>query len=303
MDHGETLRTQSLQEIMESFDILIPQDGVDVPFLFNSPHSGNHYPEDFIEAARLTIGDLRRSEDCFVDELFAGALDLGAVLMRARLPRAFVDLNREPYELDPSMFDAPLPAFVNSRSVRVSGGLGTIARIVAERKEIYARQLTVEEGLSRIEKHYKPYHRALVRLLSEIRGSFGAAILVDCHSMPSARIAGETRPRPDFVIGDRYGTSCSDIVANAVQESLTAMGYRVTRNKPYAGGFITERYGNPSASIHAVQIEINRALYMDETRYTRSNGYSWICADLTRMMRHLVNVIPGQLLPQRTAAE
>ncbi|MGE0846562.1 MAG: N-formylglutamate amidohydrolase, partial [Flavobacteriaceae bacterium] len=238
-----------------------------------------------------------------VDELFGGALEVGAPLLRARMPRAFIDLTREPYELDPALFDGALPAFVNTRSLRVAGGLGTIARIVAEKEEIYRGRLSVADGLRRIDDYYKPYHRALSRMISQIQTDFGAAVLVDCHSMPSARVAGESRPRADFVIGDRFGTSCAEIVADTLHQQLTAIGYRVGRNKPYAGGFITERYGNPAAGIHAIQIEINRALYMDERHYRRSSGYAWIVADLARVIRNLSATPPAALAPRRVAAE
>lgn len=287
----------------EHFDILTPPGGVQVPFLFNSPHSGAHYPEAFVASSRLPIHDLRKSEDCFVDELFGGAVDMGAPVMRARFPRAFIDLNREPYELDQKMFAEALPDFVNTRSVRVAGGLGTIARIVAEGQNIYFGKLSVTEALERIDTYYKPYHRALVGQLRTIREEFGLAVLVDCHSMPSARMAGENRPRPDFVIGDRFGTSCDGEITEIIHEQLTALGYRVSRNKPYAGGFITERYGNPGGRVHAVQIEVNRALYMDEKNYSRSSGYSWLVADLASMTRRLISLYPRRTGTQSIAAE
>src|SRR5580700_10590590 len=164
------------------------------PLVFSSPHSGNVYPRRFLEAARLDEAVLRRSEDAFVDALFGGVAALGAPLIKARFPRAYLDLNREPYELDPRMFEGRLPNYANTRSLRVAGGLGTLARVVSESHEIYARRLPVDEALRRIEQLYKPYHRTLRRLLGRIHREFGVALLVDCHSMPSCGLARDERP-------------------------------------------------------------------------------------------------------------
>lgn len=243
------------------------------PLVFNSPHSGASYPAHFLASSRLDPVSLRRSEDMFVDELFAGVVTRGAPLLRALFPRAYLDVNREPYELDPKMFDERLPDHCNTRSIRVAGGLGTIARVVGEGQEIYARKLRVEEALQRIDRLYRPYHRALRDLLEETRAEFGFAVLVDCHSMPSGPHLHADGLKPDVVLGDRYGTSCSRIFMDAADEALHAAGYRVSRNKPYAGGFITEHYGRPAAGVHALQIEVNRSLYMDERRQTRSAAF------------------------------
>jgi N-formylglutamate amidohydrolase len=290
-------------ELDPPFEILRPAQGMRAPFIFNSPHSGRIYPRSFLDAARLDANTLRRSEDTFVDELFTGAVELGAPLMRARFPRAFIDVNREAYELDPAMFDGRLPGFTNTRSMRVAGGLGTIARIVADGTEIYRRPLSVAEGLDRIERYYKPYHRALRELVNHAHSTFGTAILVDCHSMPSSQITRESRTRPDFVIGDRYGTSCLSILTDVAQETLQRLGYSVARNKPYAGGYITETYGNPQTGTHALQIEINRALYMDEARFTRAGGFAWLVADMAHLCRRLMAISVEALRPGRAAAE
>ncbi len=290
-------------ELDPPFAVLVPPGGARVPFVFNSPHSGRVYPRAFLETSRLDAATLRRSEDTFVDELFAGAVQIGAPLMRAHFPRAFVDVNREAYELDPAMFEGRLPSFTNTRSMRVAGGLGTIARIVADGAEIYRRPLSVAEGLDRIERYYKPYHRTLRSLVEETRRTFGAAVVVDCHSMPSSRVTRENRRRPDFVLGDRYGTSCLSILTNVAQETLQRLGYSVARNKPYAGGHITETYGNPMAGVHALQIEVNRSLYMDELRYLRAGGFAWLVADITHLCRRLASVSVDALRPGRAAAE
>jgi N-formylglutamate deformylase len=272
------------------------------PVVCNSPHSGRSYPAAFLSMSRLDLPSLRRSEDTFVDELFADAVGHGVPLMRAHFPRAFLDVNREPYELDPRMFEGRLPAFANTRSLRVAGGLGTIARVVGDAREIYDRRLPVEEALRRIECYYKPYHRALRRLILQAQAGFGLAVLLDCHSMPSNAGGRDERPRADMVLGDRYGTSCAPAVTDVIEQSLRAMGYTVLRNKPYAGGFITEHYGDPSASLHAVQIEINRALYMEEHEYRKSDRFELVRADLGRMVGALAAATAG-IAPLRDAAE
>jgi N-formylglutamate deformylase len=271
--------------------------------VFNSPHSGRVYPPAFLQMARLDMATLRRSEDSFVDELFAGVVARGHPLMRAHFPRCYVDVNREPYELDPRMFEGRLPSFANTRSMRVAGGLGTVARVVGEAQEIYDERLPVAEALRRIESLYKPYHRGLRRLMTRVHRDFGAAILVDCHSMPSSSEGKDERPRADIVLGDRYGTSCAAVVTDAVEAALRARGYVVSRNKPYAGGFITEHYGNPALGLHAIQIELNRALYMDERRYQRLPGFAAVAADLVTLADRLSTLAVTELRAYRAAAE
>ena len=284
------------------FEIIEPA-AIGGPLLFNSPHSGSIYPEAFLRQAQLDIATLRRSEDSFVDELFAGVVPQGYPLMRAHFPRCFVDVNREPYELDPRMFEGRLPSFANTRSMRVAGGLGTVARVVGDAQEIYGRRIPVDEALARIESLYKPYHRALRRLFSKLHRDFGYAILIDCHSMPSTAGHRDERPRPEFVIGDRYGTSCTGAVSEVVEQTLRELGYTVSRNKPYAGGFITEHYGNPAAGLHALQLEINRALYMDERRHERAAGFERLSADIEKLANCVGEIPPEELQPYRAAAE
>jgi len=284
------------------FEVLLPENQV-VPLVFNSPHSGRAYAADFLASSRLDEWAIRRSEDSYVDELFLPAVSLGAPLMRANFPRAWLDVNREPYELDPKMFSGSLPHYVNVRSVRVAGGLGTIARIVSESEEIYARPLNVDDALARIDQVYKPYHDALRKLLTATRAAFGFAVLIDCHSMPSSVRGGTGRLRPDIVIGDRYGTSCAGEVTDLAGQILTQLGYSVSRNKPYAGGYITEHYGQPNRGIHALQIEVNRCLYMDETTLMRTAGFSQLCQDLSLFVSELASAIDAGLLIQQDAAE
>jgi len=289
-------------ELDPPFEILEPAEGRG-PVVFNSPHSGKVYARSFLSSSRLDLATLRRSEDSFVDELCLGAVRRGYPLLRAHFPRCYVDVNREPYELDPRMFEGRLPSFANTRSMRVAGGLGTIARVVGDAQEIYGHRIPVEDAIRRIEGLYKPYHRALRRLFTRIHRDFGAAILIDCHSMPSAAGAKDERPRADVVLGDRYGTSCVALVAETVEATLRGQGYSVSRNKPYAGGFITEHYGNPAAGLHAIQLEFNRALYMDERRFERAPSFPRLVADLEVLAEALASIPAAELRPYRAAAE
>jgi N-formylglutamate deformylase len=223
--------------------------------------------------------------------------------MRAHFPRCYVDVNREPYELDPRMFDGRLPSFANTRSMRVAGGLGTVARVVGDAQEIYDRRLPVDDALRRIESLYKPYHRALRRMFTRMHREFGAAVLIDCHSMPSSTGPKDDRPRADVVLGDRYGTSCVAAVSEVIEAMLRERGYAVSRNKPYAGGFITEHYGNPAAGLHAIQIEFNRGLYMDERRFEHTAGFTRLTADIEALADRLAAIPLEELRPYRAAAE
>jgi N-formylglutamate amidohydrolase len=283
------------------FEVVRPR-AQSVPLVFNSPHSGHFYPGAFLELSRLDRRAIRRSEDVMVDVLFSGVTRLGAPLMRALYPRAFLDVNREPYELDPKMFVGQLPAFANVRSVRVAGGLGTIPRLVSDTEDIYGAPLAVEEALERISRVYRPYHDALRRLLAETHVAFGCAILIDCHSMPSSLRGLAGRTRPDFVLGDRFGTSCMPEVMETAATCLRDLGYNVCRNKPYAGGFITEHYGRPDRGLHALQVEVNRALYMDEARLEPHAGFDRLRRDLMRLAEAMTR-IGGQGALMRDAAE
>lgn len=283
------------------FSILRPKAQT-APFVLCSPHSGRIYPPEFLAQSRLDPMTLRKSEDCFVDELFEGASALGVPMIAARFPRAYLDVNREPYELDPELFAEPLPDYANTRSVRVIGGLGTIARIVADGEEIYDTRLSVAHALGRIETLYFPFHGAIQQLIAETKALFGYAILIDCHSMPSAQMAQSSGPRPDFVIGDRFGVACDARLTRALKEALAGTGRDVQLNRPYAGGYITEHYGRPQDGVHAVQIEINRALYLNETRFTPGRGFHRLKTDLTRVADTLFSTLPA-LIEQRAAAE
>ena len=274
-----------------------------VPFIFNSPHSGRDYTAAFLAASRLTPTALRRSEDVAVDHLFADVVEIGAPMLRAHFPRAWLDVNREPFELDPKLFRERLPGHANIRSMRVAGGLGTVPRVVGENQPIYDEPLSLTEGLERIERVYRPYHETLRKLMARSAHVFGSAVLVDCHSMPSKGARREWSTRPDIIVGDRYGTSCHGAISHFLLRAFAARGYSVARNKPYAGGFITEHYGRPARGLHAVQIEINRALYMDEATLALHAGFDRLRRDIARIMSDLVSQPEAPLMPVSIAAE
>jgi N-formylglutamate amidohydrolase len=289
-------------EVPPPFEIVEPPQWR-APIIFNSPHSGSVYPDDFLIASRIDLPTLRRSEDSFMDELIADLSRRGFPVVRVNFPRSYVDVNREPYELDPRMFSGRLPSFANTRSMRVAGGLGTIPRVVGDGQEIYRERLAVDDALSRIETLYKPYHRALRRLINRVHQSFGTVVVVDCHSMPSIGVSRDEPRRPDVVIGDRYGTSCAPLLPDMVEATMSRLGYSVGRNKPYAGGFITEHYGNPASGLHAIQLELNRAIYMDERRREKGPRFAQVAADFAKLADALATVPLGDLGPFQTAAE
>jgi len=258
-----------------------------LPLVLASPHSGTEYPANFLAVSRLDPVTLRRSEDSFVDELFAAGPRLGAPLLSARFPRAYVDVNREAYELDPDMFVDALPTFVNAGSPRVRMGLGTIARIVASGEEIYAKKLCFAEAQRRIEQLYRPYHRALRGLVEETAALFGGYLLIDCHSMPSGGDSARERSGADIVLGDCHGVSCGPQFVDAARRFLVERGFAVAINAPYAGGFTTGHYGRPSVQRHALQIEVNRALYMNERDYQRKDYFPRLVQDLAELVDHL----------------
>ena len=299
MPHLE--RTSILAEFQPPFQVARPAVQT-APFIWCSPHSGRHYPKAFLDAVRLSPIALRKSEDCYVDELITAVPSLGAPVLAALFPRAYLDVNREPYELDPELFAEPLPDYANTLSARVVGGLGTIARIVADGEEIYARPLTLASAFARIDLLYKPYHAALADLIDQTHRQFGYAILIDCHSMPSSLMTHNSGARPDFVLGDRFGAACHPRLSAYVKDTLTRLGYETHMNRPYAGGFITEHYGRPLRGIHALQMEINRGLYLDELKLEKTSGFTRLQRDLATLAQRLFRDLPN-LFSSRAAAE
>ena len=281
---------------MPAFRIAFPSRQT-APLVFASPHSGRDYPVSFLESARLDATGLRRSEDCFVDELFEGAVPAGAPLVAATFARAYCDPNREKWELDPAMFDEMLPDWVNTTSARVGAGLGTLARVVASGESIYRRKLSFREAEDRIHTYWEPYHAALRRLLDETRRRFGACLLIDCHSMPTQTHAAN-RSAPDIVLGDAHGTACSSQIVLAAESLLTGLGFSVRRNDPYAGGYVTRHYGRPRERTHALQIELARGLYMDEAKLARRPGFATVQLKLAEFAMGLSAQAPDLLGPQ-----
>ena len=236
------------------------------PVIFASPHSGRDYPADFLARAVLDRRAIRSSEDAFVDELFDMAPGLGAPLLSARAPRAYLDLNRGADELDPAVIEgiARVP-----HNPRISSGLGVIPRVVAGGRAIYRGKLPLAEAEARIRRFWHPYHHALKGLIEETQAACGRAVLIDCHSMPHEAIEAHTRPghpRPEVVLGDRHGATAGCEVMERVEAAFSAAGLRVVRNAPFAGAYVAQAYGRPSRGVHVVQVEIDRALYMDEAR-------------------------------------
>jgi N-formylglutamate amidohydrolase len=254
------------------------------PVIFASPHSGRRYPRDMLARTRVGLLTLRRQEDAYVDELFAGAAAHGAALVSANIARAYVDLNRDPEELDPEMFEERPPPSRGAASARVQAGLGAIPRVNSDGQPIYFGPLPLADARQRIEHIHRPYHALLAGLIAETKAKFGCAVLIDCHSMPSAAKG----PRePDIVLGDRFGAACHPSVTALAEASLRRLGYRVARNAPFAGGHTTQTYGRPLNRVHALQIEISRALYVDERSLERTNGFARVRADMTRLAEAL----------------
>jgi N-formylglutamate deformylase len=263
-----------------------------LPFVFASPHSGRVYPAGLTGKSRLDGLTLRRSEDAFVDELFAGVMNLGAPLIAARFPRAYCDANRAPAELDPGMFSGPLHVPVDAPSPRVLAGLGVIPRIVRDGAEIYRGKLAPEDAEGRLALLHRPYHTALMVLVEETLARFGAAIVVDCHSMPSALAV------PDIVLGDRYGASAPPSLTAWAENAFAQAGFSVARNSPYAGGFTTSLYGRGNAGCYALQIEINRNLYLDEDSMARKPCFESLLKKLGTALARLTQ-LPLSSLPRR----
>lgn len=294
--------SEEFSDTLPPFSVSAPADQR-VPYVFNSPHSGRVYPPSFLRSSKLDSNQIRGSEDFHVDDLFQDVVRIGAPLVKAHFPRAYLDANREPYEFDEKLFSEKLPSFANKKSVRAACGLGTIARVVTESQEIYREKPTLEDALTRVETLYRPYHEYLRHLLAKTHVQFGYSVLVDCHSMPSLAIDSSNKNKPDIIVGDRFGTSCSFYISMAIAEIFKDLGFKVARNKPYAGGFITEHYGRPDRGLHAVQIEINRGLYMDEKRLILTPGFDQLRAQLEIFAGRIVSIPDASFYPEQQAAE
>ncbi|GLQ35773.1 N-formylglutamate amidohydrolase [Amylibacter marinus] len=259
------------------------------PIVFSSPHSGRDYPADFLANSLLNNIEIRKSEDAFVDQLFRSAPRYGAPLLSAVAPRAYVDLNRQADEFDAALIRGIKPNAVNPR---LASGLGVIPRVVAEGRPIQSGKMDMAEAQERIEACYHPYHRRLQGLLDETRRIFGHALLLDCHSMPhgaTANMVARGGSRPDIVLGDRFGASCARSVVDSIEAAFVAQGFVVSRNVPFAGAHIVQHYGRPTAAQYAVQIEIDRGLYMDEQRVEKSAEFDETQARIAAAVALLTN--------------
>jgi N-formylglutamate amidohydrolase len=277
------------------------------PLVLNSPHSGRIIPATLLQQSILPEAELHRSEDSYIDELFEGCVSFGMPMLKALLSRAYVDLNREPHELDPRMYSDKLPGFANTTTPRVLSGLGTIPRNISDGYEIYRAKLPVSEALGRIEQVYFPYHRALMTLLDEAHNKSGFVLLLDCHSMPLSAITDHAtrQASTDVILGDRFGTSSDPEIVAELERHFEKEGFRVRRNRPYAGGFITESYGNPKLHRHAVQIELNRNLYMQEETLEKRKEFAELSVSLKRVVSGFLGSLgnAGWFANQQLAAE
>ncbi|HHN72569.1 MAG TPA: N-formylglutamate amidohydrolase, partial [Thermopetrobacter sp.] len=265
-----------------------------LPVVFSSPHSGRCWPRDFVEGSSLPLEALRQSEDFMVDVLFEGATAHGFWLYAAQRPRAWLDLNRDPRELDAAMFAVPPPEGSLLATERVRAGLGVIPRIVAEGMEIHPGPLAPEEARRRLEEGYFPWHAGLRALLDGLRREHGQAVLIDCHSMPASAARAMTPlggRRPHVILGDCEGASCSRLLTDVLYELFTAQGLVVARNRVYTGGFITRHYGLCGLGFQAIQIEINRELYMEEGRCRPGPGF----ARLRTIIDTVLEALPERL--------
>lgn len=283
-----------------------PAERQAAPVVVASPHSGSVYPARFLAQTAVPLAALRRAEDAFVDELFSAAPALGMPLLAARFPRSFVDANREPYELDPGMFEGPLPRPLNHRTTRVAAGLGMIPRVAASGEAIYRNRVPSQEIEHRLETCWRPYHAALSTLVEQTHRQFGTVLLIDAHSMPSSASGAGPRERDhrvDIVLGDNHGESCAPDLVDAAECWFASHGLKVQRNQPYAGGFTTQRYGRPGLNRHALQIEINRSLYMDEARHQKLANAAAIERVMTGFLEEIASQALAVLLPRPLAAE
>ncbi|WP_313350809.1 N-formylglutamate amidohydrolase [Paracoccus sp. (in: a-proteobacteria)] len=271
-----------------TFDLIRPQEWLG-GVIFASPHSGRAYPDWFLAESRLDAQQLRSSEDAFVDRLVAPALDHGAMVLTARVPRCVVDLNRGPEEIDPLVVSGAMPAMTNPR---IMAGLGVIPRVVSQGRAIHDRPIPLEEADQRISRLWHPYHRTLSALIESAVAQFGGALLIDMHSMPRDALTHLPRPRPDMVLGDRNGVSAAPRISAGVAEAVTAEGFRLRRNSPFSGAYITQTYGRPRNNVHVVQLELDRSLYMDERRIEPRPDFDLFQSRFTRVITRLARLRP-----------
>jgi N-formylglutamate deformylase len=273
--------------------------GVEVPLVFDSPHSGSHYPDDFRFCCPLEV--LRTAEDTYVDELYAAAPEFGAALIGAVFPRSYLDPNRAVDDLDTALIDGPWPSDLKP-SHRTRSGLGVVRRVARTGTPIYDRKLSVAEIVARLERYHTPYHRVLEEACNRAHGKFGIVWHVNCHSMPSQRSGKKGGHCPDFVLGDRDGTTCEPELTDFVARVLRGRGYTVRINEVYKGVEIVRRQGRPGEGRHSLQIEVDRALYMDQKTLEKAPGFAQLQADITQLIETLATCASARLDEGRRAA-
>lgn len=283
-----------------AFDLTRPEERT-TSVVFASPHSGRDYPESFLRRVVLNASEIRSSEDAFVDQLFEAVPSCGAPLLTANAPRAYLDLNRGADELDSALIEGVRRTAHNPR---IASGLGVIPRVVANGRHIYRGKLTLLEAHQRIANSWRPYHDQLQTLLDESNNLFGEAILIDCHSMPHEALENVGPPggaRPDVVLGDRFGSTAAGSIVERVEAAFASAGLRVARNMPFAGAFITQHYGRPARQQHAIQVEIDRALYMNESTLQPNENFAAFQTLLSGVAAEIADI--GRPADQKVAAE
>lgn len=284
-------------EVEGVYKILEPKAQT-VPLVFDSPHSGVHYPENYGYSSDLAL--LRRSEDLFVDDLYSFAPDLGAPFLTAQFARSYIDVNRAEDDIDPDLLDSDWPREFMP-TIRSAAGHGLVHRLIRSGFPIYNRRLTVAEVESRIEHFYRPYHAALKKLIDDTHYNFGQVWHINCHSMNSigSKVGSAFQlGEADFVLGDRDGTSCDPKFTRAVRDFLDSLGYSVNINNPYKGVELLRRYSNPQMGWNSLQIEINKGLYLDEEKQEKNKKYSKLKDNLKKMSEFMADWIAAQKIPQ-----
>ncbi len=265
--------------------------------VFASPHSGSLYPPDLLKRSKLSAHQLRRNEDIYIERLFESVVEQGAPLLQALFPRAIVDVNRAETELPEHWSDLLQNGENPSSTPRAAAGLGVVPTYLSENLPIYTRLPSENDVEQRLSQLYRPYHSALGTLLEDAKKRFGRALLVDCHSMPGFAPMGSRRP--DIILGDRFGTSCHADTLAQFKHLFSQAGYSVGANYPYAGGYTTGHYGKPMDGIEAIQIEINRDLYVNPVTLMQKPGF----APLKENLRKITQEIIRYAQPQDLAAQ
>lgn len=281
------LPSGSSETTLPAFEIARGQP-LKAPVIFASPHSGTHYPQHMQTNLSVPLSDLRRTEDAFIDELYAPVADQGGILICATHARTYVDLNRDARELDADMFFDGPPRMTGMPSARVKAGLGCLPRVGASGRDIYQQPLSSAEGAHRLKHVHDAYHQALQSEVEALKPNWSDIFVIDCHSMPSRQPGRSSMP--DIVLGDRFGSSCSARLTSLVERQFRREGFTVARNAPYAGGYTTRKYGRPRRGIHVLQIEINRALYMNELTIEKTRGFDTLRNQLSDLCTEILTL-------------